>query len=584
MLVFIEILINSYVNQVLALNWNQRPLKTQSSFLTSTELSQVSNPTPSRPPQQPTPVPIPSPQPLPEVPFESPSPTVPSSQYLLNIPGTITVSKFEFEGNTAFSNEDLTQITAQFTNRPITFAQLLQAEATVTKLYTDAGYINSGAIIPANQTLSQQRAIVKIQIIEGGVEEIKVTVKGRLNPGYIRSRLKLATSKPLNQSRLLEALQLLQLDPLIQNLSAQLSAGSRPDLSILTVRVKEADTFNLELYGDNSRIPSVGTFRRGIRISQDNLIGFGDGLFVEYINSDGSDNANLSYTIPVNPHNGTVILSGGVTDSKVIEEPFDELDITSDAPYFELSFRQPVIQTPTQELALGITASRQESRSKIFGVEFPLSPGADERGRTRISTLRLFQEWTQRSPQDVFAVRSQFNIGVNAFDASINDEPPDSEFFDWRTQGQYVRLLARDMLLVIRSDLQLSDRPLVPLEQFPLGGLYSVRGYEQDYLLTDKGFFASAEVRLPIIKAESVEGVLQVVPFVDFGVGWNTSDNPILTPDNNTLVGVGFGLRWQMGNKLTVRFDWGIPLTDVDSQERSLQEQGLYFSVNYSPF
>ncbi|WP_245602634.1 ShlB/FhaC/HecB family hemolysin secretion/activation protein [Gloeothece verrucosa] len=541
-------------------------------------MSQSPNPIPSSPPQHP------SPQPLPEVPPKSPTPTPSSSPYPSNIPGTITVSRFEFEGNTVFSNEELAKITAPFTKRPLTFAQLLQVEAAVTKLYTDAGYINSGAIIPANQILAAQGAIVKIEIIEGGIEEINVTVKGRLNPDYIRSRLKVAASKPLNQNRLLEALQLLQLDPLIKNISAQLSAGSRADLSILTVKVTEADTFNMELYGDNSRIPSVGTFRRGVRLNHQNLIGFGDGLSVEYLNSDGSDNVNLSYIIPVNPRNATVILSGGVTDSKVIEEPFNELNITSDAPYVELSFRQPVIQNPTQELAFGITASRQESRSKIFGVEFPLSPGADERGRTRISTLRLFQEWTQRSRQEVLAARSQFNIGVNAFDSTINDQPPDSEFFDWRIQGQYVRLLAADMLLVLRSDLQLSDSPLVPLEQFPLGGLYSVRGYTQDYLLTDKGFFASAEVRLPILRVESIKGLLQVVSFLDFGVGWNTADNPIPTPDNNTLVGVGLGLRWQMGDKLTLRFDWGIPLTDVDYQKRSLQEQGLYFSVNYNPF
>jgi hemolysin activation/secretion protein len=99
---------------------------------------------------------------------------------------------------------------------------------------------------------------------------------------------------------------------------------------------------------------------------------------------------------------------------------------------------------------------------------------------------------------------------------------------------------------VLRSDLQFSTRALVPLEQFSLGGLQSVRGYRQDALLTDNGFFASAEVRLPILRVEKLEGVLQVVPFVDFGIGWNSSDNP--DPDPNSLVGVGLGLQCQVGN------------------------------------
>jgi hemolysin activation/secretion protein len=39
-----------------------------------------------------------------------------------------------------------------------------------------------------------------------------------------------------------------------------------------------------------------------------------------------------------------------------------------------------------------------------------------------------------------------------------------------------------------------------------------------------------------------------------------------------------------VGNNFTARFDWGIPLTDVEDSDRTLQEDGLYFSINYSPF
>jgi hemolysin activation/secretion protein len=487
-----------------------------------------------------------------------------------------------FEGNTAFSVDELAAVTQPFTDRPITFAELLQAEAAITKLYTNAGYINSGAVIAADQTLNPEGASVKIQIIEGGVEEITVTGTRRLNPGYVRSRLGVATERPLNQKRLLEALQVLQLDPLIQNLSAQLSAGSRPESSLLEVRVTEADSFNTELFADNGRAPSVGSFRRGVRINQANLLGFGDGLGVDYTNTEGSNAIDVRYRVPINPRNGTITFAAGLTDTKIVEPPFDRIDITGDSRYFELSFRQPLLQTPTQEFALGITASRQESETEIFGVETPLSAGADEDGKTRISALRFFQEWTQRSPQQVFAVRSQFSLGLDVLNATTNDEPPDSRFFSWRGQAQYVRLLAPETLLVVRSDLQLATKALVPLEQFGIGGLQSVRGYRQDVLLTDNGFFASAEVRVPVLRVKRVDGLLSVVPFVDFGFGWNSSDNP--DPEPNTLLGIGLGLQWQMGDRFSARLDWGIPLTDVEDRNRTLQEEGLYFSVIYTPF
>jgi hemolysin activation/secretion protein len=531
-----------------------------------------------RPPEQPTPTPAP----VQEEPLEPTEPTPPQSETRPDLPGTITVDRFEFIGNTAFSNDELTDVTQPFTGKPITFSELLQVEAAVTKKYTEAGYINSGAVIPADQTLTPQGAVVKIQIIEGGVEAIQVRGTQRLNPNYVRSRLRRAASTPLNREKLLEALQLLQLNPLFKNISAELSAGSRPEQSVLEVQVEEANTFQTEVFVDNARTPSVGSIRRGVRISQGNVLGFGDGLEATYTNTDGSNAYDFSYTVPINPRNGTIKVAAGLNRTEVVEPPFDRIDITGNSRYYELTFRQPIIQAPSQEFAIGITGSRQESETKLLDIEFPLSAGADENGKTRISALRFFQEWTRRSPQQIFALRSQFSLGLGVFDATINEKAPDSRFFSWRGQAQYVRLLAPETLLVVRTDAQLSTRTLVPLEQYSLGGLRSVRGYRQDLLLTDNAVFASAEVRLPILRARRVGGVLQVAPFVDFGVGWNSSGGTVA--GSNTLLGVGLGLQWQMGDKFTARFDWGVPLIDTDSGDRTLQEQGLYFSVNYSLF
>lgn len=531
-------------------------------------------------PPPPLPEPVPTPQPPPEPPLnlpELPTPTPPDTP---EGPGTVTLQRFEFVGNTAFSSEELAKVTAEFTNRPITFAELLQAEATITKLYTDAGYINSGAIILAGQNLSS--GVVTVQIVEGGVERILVEGTGRLNPNYVRSRLAIATGRPLNTKRLLQALQLLQLDPLIQNLSAELSAGSRPDQSILEVRIKPAKTFSAQLILDNGRSPSVGTFRRGIEFNQANLFGWGDALRGTYTNTEGSNAFEIGYTVPINPHNGTVSFAYGRTGSQVIEPPFDRVDITGKSNQYELTWRQPIYQTPTQELALGIAGSRQDSQTTILGAQEPLSVGADEKGKTVVSALRFFQEWTQRSPRSVFAMRSQFSLGLGVLGATLNKEPPDSRFFSWRGQAQYVRLLAPDTLLVLRSDLQLANRALVPLEQIGLGGFRSIRGYRQDTLLTDNGLLLSAEMQVPVVRFGR-DGLLQIVPFIDYGQGWNSSDDD--TPDKNQLLGAGLGLQLRLGTQLLGRLEYGIPLIDSgDSRDRTWQEQGIYFSLIYNPF
>ncbi|MDB9540053.1 ShlB/FhaC/HecB family hemolysin secretion/activation protein [Anabaenopsis arnoldii] len=493
------------------------------------------------------------------------------------IPSQFKVQGFEFLGNTAFSDEKLRAEIQDFLDQKITFADLLTVESRLNKFYVDNGFVNSGVVIET-QNLSAQGAVVKVTIIEGGIEDIKVRGTQRLRPEYIRSRLALAAQTPLNQNRILEALQLLKLDPQIQNISAQLTPGVRPDLSLLEVTVTEADTFHIDIFTNNGRSPSVGTWRRGIKINQGNVSGDGDSLTVSYANTDGSNVIDLSYTIPLNPSNGKLRLASGLTRTNVTEPPFDRLDITGDSSYYEAGLSQPLFQTPNQEFGLSVIFSHQHSQTKLEAEGFPISRGANNDGKTRISKIAFSQNWLTRKPTSVLAFYSQFNLGVGLFDATINNQLPDSRFFSWRGQGQYVRALnqKRDMLLLLRSDWQLATETLVPLEQFSVGGISSVRGYRQDALLTDNGVVVTAEVQLPVWRLSKNESVLSVIPFADFGVGWN-SDHTVKL-NTNTLMGSGLGLQWQTG-QLKARIDWGIPLIHVKSQDRTWQESGLYFSV-----
>jgi hemolysin activation/secretion protein len=535
-------------------------------------------PTDQTPLQTPTPAPLPPPEEL-----LSPSQTPPPPQPIPGkVPEKITVERFEVIGSTVFSPQELDRVLASFTKRPISFNELFQARSAVTQLYIDRGYITSGALIPP-QTLSG--GVVKIQVVEGSLEEISVTGTRRLQQAYVRDRL--PTSIPLNQKRLLEALQLLQLNPLIQNLSAELSAGTRPGTSVLEVKVTEAKTFNTQLVADNGRSPSVGSVRRRIQLNEANLLGLGDGVNLAYTNTDGSNAVDVGYSLPVNSSNGTVSLSYGNISSDVIERPFNELDINGNSRYYQLTLRQPISQSTSQEFALGLSATRSESKissSVLENFRIPpnqLSPGADEEGRTRISAVQFFQEWTNRKAFEVIAARSQFSLGIGALNATINQSEPDSRFFAWRGQAQWVRLLAPETLFLLRADVQLADRALVPLEQFGLGGIESVRGYRQDALLTDNGAFVSAELRLPIYRQLRRRLVVQLTPFIDFGTAWNSGR---ANPDTNTLVSLGLGLRCQLGDRLTARLDWGIPLVDIPTRERTWQENGVYFSIVSSPF
>ena len=572
---------------------NMAPVKAQNkSFF----LAQAQN----IPPQdRPSTIPLPDNEPVP--PQQRVTPLPPIEDFLESPPSSIPnilapdsqvqfeVKRFRIKDNSVFKPEELQPILNEYLDRPISFADLLEIETKLTKLYLDKGYINSGVVIPA-QDVSQNEII--IQAVEGTVEDITVNVKGRLRENYVRSRLQRGTKQPLNIDELQEALQLLQLNPLIENLNAELSVGSSRDRWNLAVDVNQANAFRPLLFINNSRTPSVGSFQRGLELTHLNLFGFGDRASVVYKNTNGSNDIDAGYTIPYNSLNGTVGLRYRYVSSDIIEEPFDDLDISSQTSDYRLSVRQPIIVSAnansTQEFAVGAEFSRQNNTTEFFvngrNIASLISSGADEDGETRISALRFFQDWTRRTRKDVLAVRSQFSVGLDLFDSTVNVGRPDSKFVAWRGQAQWLRQLkaSSNINLLVRSDLQLSGDDLVPLERFSLGGIDSVRGYRQDALLGDNGWFLSTEVRVPFYRWSNDESNLSVIPFVDFGTTWSNSDS--INQDEDTVVSTGLGLQLSLNDMLRARLDYGIPLIEVEDSDDTLQENGVYFSVEYSPF
>ncbi len=533
------------------------------------------------------------PQTQPLIPGESPlneldTPPVPES--VLDIPGAITVEQFQFAGNTVYSQAELNLAIASFTGKPISFAQLIQAADTITEFYVNRGYITTGAYVPI-QNLSS--GVVKIQIVEGSLSEIKIEIdQGRLKPNYIRNRLTSKLSTPLNIDRLQESLQLLQLDPLIDSIDAELSAGVKPGTNSLAVSVMGADTFSVQTKLNNNRNPSIGTFERSVKLEEANLLGIGDNIFFAYANTNGSNQFEGGYSLPLNASNGSLSFDFRSANNEIVESDLQEADIDIQSRNYNLTWRQPIIQRAkpevSQELSLSVGASKRASETSILDIPQGISPGANDLGETRTSVISLGQEWLQRNRQEVVFARSQFNLGIDAFDATVDTEEPDSQFFNWRGQVSYLRLLSNPKgtpaigsTLLLRSELQLAADPLIPTEQFSLGGVQTVRGYRQDALLTDNGFSASAELRFPIARTKKLNTSLQVIPFVDFGTGWN-SDNE--DTEFSTLLGTGVGLSLQSETRFSARLDWGIPLINSSSGDRSLQEDGVYLQLQYELF
>ncbi|HAJ61090.1 MAG TPA: ShlB/FhaC/HecB family hemolysin secretion/activation protein, partial [Cyanobacteria bacterium UBA8543] len=133
----------------------------------------------------------------------------------------------------------------------------------------------------------------------------------------------------------------------------------------------------------------------------------------------------------------------------------------------------------------------------------------------------------------------------------------DGRFTSWLGQFQWVQSLGGGAIFIARTGAQLSFDSLLPIEQFSVGGIDTVRGYRQNQRVADNGIVGSVEARFPIVNQPDGIGTIQLAPFFDIGTVWNHQGE---IPSPSTLASIGLGLRWQLEPYLYARLDWGIPL------------------------
>jgi hemolysin activation/secretion protein len=491
-----------------------------------------------------------------------------SSQNLLE--SEATIKEIEVLGSTVFARTELDKVTDPFIGKKISIMIKEEIESSVTNLYVQKGYTTSGAYSPP-QDVSKGKIVIRV--VEGSLENIEIRGLKHLAQSYVRSRLELATGTPLNIRRVEEALQLLQLNPLFESVRGHIKQGTARELSVLVVDLVEAPAFSIGLQFDNYSPPSIGEYQGTASVEHQNVLGLGDRFRAAYSLTEGLDRYDFSYKIPFNAKDGSIEIAYVNGENQIVEQ-FEELELRAESSIFSLSVRQPIILKPTEELALYATLDLQESRTYLFDdIPFSFTVGP-EGGKSRITAIRLGQEWIKRSDTNVFALRSQFSIGLNWFDATVNDSGTDGRFFSWQGQFQWVEKLDEDVTFLLRTTAQLTPDSLLPIEQFPLGGIETTRGYRENLRVGDNGLSASSEVRFALVREDWTN--LEVAPFVDFGTVWNNRGD---VPAPNTLVSLGASLRLSLWDSLFVRLDYGIPLVKEDNRGDSLQDNGLFFSV-----
>lgn len=104
--------------------------------------------------------------------------------------------------------------------------------------------------------------------------------------------------------------------------------------------------------------------------------------------------------------------------------------------------------------------------------------------------------------------------------------------------------------------------PLLPSEQFGLGGYDTVRGYLEHAFNTDNAACANLELLYRFYQG-SKRNFFELLAFCDYGWGHNWKSRETV-PATQYLLGVGPGVRWNTSPYLSLRVDYGFQLHNVE--------------------
>ena len=493
--------------------------------------------------------------------------------------GSIRLVDVSVQGTTVFSAQELADLTAPLENQEVSFEELQELRHELSRLYVERGYVTSGVVIPDQRVTD---GVVVLRAVEGELTQIDVEGNHRLRSRPIERRVEHYVTRPLNVADLQAGLNVLQKDPLVERVNAELVPGERLGESRLNVAVTERAPLELSVAAANDRPASIGENRASVGITYRGLVGNGDVVSGRFGISEGAGDNAIFYRVPVTAGGVNLDFAASAQDADIIEEPFKSIDIASRIDLWSVGASRSFVADDRRALSAQIVFEHKRSESTLLGAPFSFSPG-DVDGKAVGSSIVLGTEWSRTAGTRSLVARGSLQWGVDVLNPTHNAVGPDGDFALLFGQLQFVQNLRwRASRVLVTGLLQVADDSLLAMYKLPIGGRYSVRGYRESQLVRDNGFAASAEWRFAALLDATGQprGNFDIATFVDYGLSVD-AEASAFSPKREHLASVGVGLLWHPLPGLSMELYRGVALVDLHNPDDSLQDRGIHYSLAY---
>ncbi len=494
-----------------------------------------------------------------------------------------TVERFQVEGDNPLDSGTTEATLAPFLGDYSDIEGLLAAGDALERALITQGHAFHRVTVPP-QALDS--GIVVLKVVTFGMADVRVRGNEHFSAENIRRSLpSLAAGQTPNMREISRELAVANQHPRKRLRVNFRNSEETPDALDAVVNVADQRPWSVFAGLNNIGTKETGRTRLAMGAQHANITGHDD-VFTGSVTT-SPDNADdvfqfgAYYQLPVYRLGGW--LSGFYVRSDVdVGGVQDFFDVSGAGEFVGLSFKRQLVSAGRYRHSF--TAGIQD---RLFDTAIAnaasglVIPGLSTKVRSRPFSLRYDGGYNWRRTSLDFFVDFTQNLSFgghnNDVDYALVRAVADESWKVVRFGTLVTRQLAYGLSGVARVSGQYTNEPLIPGEQFGLGGERSVRGFEERTIAGDRALQLNLELWSPPLA--QLYG-LRFVGFID--AGHKSLVQPLAAQrSSDTISSGGVGARWQWRDQLLVSLDYGQPISNADGEAADRGNSKWHVNLQY---
>jgi hemolysin activation/secretion protein len=481
------------------------------------------------------------------------------------------IKNYRVEGNTVIAGDKLKSVLAPFTGKGKDFGTVQEAHETLENAYRSRGFFTVVVTLPEQEI---ETGVVRLKVTENRIGKINIEGNRFFDQKNIRGSLpELRQGETPNLNAVSRSLKLANENP-AKKVNLQLLKSDKENEVDAKIEVKDEKPWKIGISADNTGDQQTGTMRLGILLQHANVFNRDHLLTLQYITSpEKIDKVNIysvGYRIPLYSLGSSIDLIGAHSNvnSGAISAASYDMNVSGKGSILGLRYNQNLTRFGNYEhkLILGLDYRAYENNVDFQGIQLGNNVTVHPVSLTYAGTLttenRINAGFYLTNVQNLPGIWDNRDTGSD-FENARAGAPRGYNIFRYGANLSYVT--GGDWKVHALVNGQYTNDPLVPGEQFGLGGANSVRGFREREIANDRGYSGSVEIYTPDLSKLFGVKAVQSRALVFYDTGYVSRQNPLPGETASTeIASVGPGLRITDGKRFSVAADYGLVVNPPD--------------------